>query len=99
MPVGFEVVKKGLRVTFSQPLDRKRAEDEQSWSGTWTPTFTSEKADLPIESATLSADGKTATVLLETLRPVVNFTLRYDLRSAKRERVTGELNGTIHRVP
>jgi hypothetical protein len=99
IPVGFEVVKKGLRVTFSQPLLRKSAEDEQSWSGTWTPGFKSEKADLPIESATLSADGKTATVVLESVRPVVNFTLRYDVKSAKDERVKGELNGTIHRVP
>ena len=29
----------------------------------------------------------------------VNFTLKYDVKSAKNERVKGELNGTIHRVP
>jgi hypothetical protein len=99
VPVGFEVVKNGLKVTFSGPLDRKRAEDEQSYSGTWATGFKSERADLPIDSATLSPDGKSATVVLETMRPVVNFTLKYDLRSAKGERVTGELNGTINRVP
>jgi hypothetical protein len=99
VPTGFEVVKKGLQVTFSQPLDRKYAEDEQSWSGNWMTNFGGKKEDLPIESASLSPDGRTATVLLESIRPVVNFELHYELKSAKGERISGDLNGTIHRIP
>jgi hypothetical protein len=99
IPVGFEVVKNGLQVTFSKSLDRKTAADDQNWGGHWTKTFTSKKEDLPIDSAALSKDGRTATVRLESLHPVVNFTLQYRLKSAAAKAIAGELNGTIHRVP
>ena len=95
-PVGFAVVKGGIEVTFSHPLDRKSGEDDQNWAGNWTATFQGKRDDLPIDSVKLSADGKTATVLLEAVRPAVNFTLQYRVKSAAGAAVNGELNGTIH---
>jgi glucose/arabinose dehydrogenase len=99
IPIGFEVVKNGLQVTFSHPLDRKAAEDDQNWGGHWTTTFTSKREDLPIDSAKLSNDGRTATVQLDSVHPAVNFTLTYRLKSAAGQAVAGDLHGTIHRVP
>jgi hypothetical protein len=54
---------------------------------------------LPIESVRLSADGKTVTVGLEKVMPMSNFTLQYRLKATDGAPVTGELHGTIHRVP
>jgi glucose/arabinose dehydrogenase len=105
MPVGFEVVHGGLQVTFSGPLDRATAEDEDNWAGDWSNAFgkngapSKAKQDMPIGKVQLSADRKTATIRLEKLQTAANFTLQYRLKAADGAPVTGELHGTIHRVP
>src|SRR5205823_2626128 len=105
VPVGFEVVKTGLKLTFSDPLDRASAEDEDNWAGEWTEAIVKTgapkkpKQELPITSVRLSADRREVTVALEKVRPVANFTLQYRLKASDGATVAGELNGTIHRVP
>ena len=54
---------------------------------------------MPITAVRLSADRKTATIALEKVRAVPNFALQYRIKSADGATVSGELNGTIHRVP
>jgi hypothetical protein len=39
------------------------------------------------------------TINLEKTRPVPNFALQYRIKAANGAKVSGELNGTIHRVP
>jgi hypothetical protein len=105
LPIGFEVVKGGLKVTFSDPLDRKAAEDDENWTGEWmdavgkTGAIKSKKEELPISSVRLSDDRKSVTVAIDKLRPVSNFTLTYRIKGADGAPVAGELHGTIHRVP
>jgi len=104
VPLGFEVMKTGLRITFSDPLDKKSAEDDDSYSGEWSnpiplPGQKAEpKSEVTIESAILSKDAKTVTLAIENLRPMSNFTLRYRLKAAAGKTIAGELNGSIHRV-
>ncbi len=39
MPVGFAAVHGGLKVTFSGPLNRAAAQDEDNWAGEWSNAF------------------------------------------------------------
>jgi hypothetical protein len=105
MPVGFEVERGAMTVAFSGPLDRAAAEDDDNWTGSWSNpivaqgTPTKGKQELPISKVQLSADGKTVRVGLEKVQPAANFTLQYQLKAADGAAVSGELHGTIHRVP
>jgi hypothetical protein len=107
VPIGLRITKAGVAVTFSGPLDKAVAEDEQNWLGTWadpirTPASKAKKTaaqELPIEAIRLEPDGRTVTVILEKMQPLANYTLRYQLKGAAGATVNGELNGTIHRAP
>lgn len=104
LPVGYKVIKSGIELTFSHPLDKKSVEDDDNWAGTWSNVLkkvpaAKEMADMPIASVHLADDRKTVTVALEKVREVPNFNLQYRLKAADGSSVSGELNGTIHRVP
>jgi hypothetical protein len=105
VPVGFQVTKAGLEITFSGPLDKDTATDDQNWAGDWSDPFPTpgrvavKKQEMPIKGLKLSADGKTVTVELERVLQVVNFTMQYQVRAADGAAVKGALHGTIHRVP
>ncbi len=105
VPVGFAVDRTGLKVTFSGLLDRASAADEDNWTGEWSdpigkaPAAAKLKQELPIASLQVSADRKTVTVGVAKLQPMSNFTLQYRVKAADGAPVTGELHGTIHRVP
>ena len=58
-----------------------------------------EMADMPITSVRLADDRKTVTVALDKVRVAPNFALQYRLKAADGASVSGELNGTIHRIP
>lgn len=107
LPVGLRTVKGGLALSFSEPLDKASAEDEQNWIAEWAdpirkPANAAKKVqkmeELPIESLRLAPDGRTLTLTFEQMQPMSNYTLRYRLKSAAGP-VSGELHGTIHRVP
>jgi hypothetical protein len=104
MPLDYLVVKGGIEIAFSGPLDKASVEDDDNWAGTWTGILkktpsAKETEDMPIKSIRIGADRKTATIALDKLRPVPNFTLQYRLKAADGTSVAGELHGTIHRVP
>jgi hypothetical protein len=104
IPVAYRVVKNGLEFTFSEPLDRKTAEDDDNWAGAWSGVLKkvptpAEMQEMPITSVHLSDDCKTATVGIDKLKVVPNFALQYRIKAADGSRVDGELHGTIHRVP
>jgi hypothetical protein len=104
IPIAYRVVKTGLEFTFSDPLDKATAEDDENWAGTWTEALkkspsAKELQEMPITSVRLAADQKTVTIALDTMRAVPNFALQYRIKAADGSKVSGELNGTIHRVP
>ncbi len=104
IPTAWRVVRTGMEITFSNALDKKAAEDDDNWAGTWSnvlkkvPTA-KETQEMPIKSVQLSADRKTVTVILEKVQTAPNFALQYRIKAADGASVSGELNGTIHRVP
>ena len=104
IPVGYRVVHGGLEFTFSEALDKVSAEDDENWAGTWSEALkktpsAKELQEMPITSVRLAADRKTVTISLDKMRAVPNFALQYRLKAADGSKVSGELNGTIHRIP
>jgi hypothetical protein len=104
VPVGYRIDKEGIVLEFSTPLDSKSAEDTDSWAGTWTAVLkktpkAKEVEEMPIASVQSFKDRKQVLIRIERFRPVPNFTLQYQLRTAAGEPLSGEIHGTIHRVP
>ncbi len=104
IPVAYRVVKTGIEIGFSAPLEKAAAEDEDNWAGVWSGVLkkvpsAKEMQEMPITSTRLSDDRKTVTIVLDKVRVVPNFALQYRIKSAAGASVTGELHGTIHRVP
>ncbi len=104
IPLEYRVVKGGLEFTFSEPLDKTATEDDDNWAGSWSGVLKKvpspkELKEMPITSVRLAADRKTVTIGVDKLHAVPNFALQYRLKSADGAKISGELNGTIHRVP
>ncbi|MEX2214505.1 MAG: ThuA domain-containing protein [Phycisphaeraceae bacterium] len=114
LPLTFRAVTGGVRITFSQQLDKELAEDVESyaaeqWNYRYTGSYGSKDysaADPNVEghdevrvrSAKLEADGRTVSIGLGNLQPVHQFRLRYDLETVSSESLRGEIVGTIHRI-
>jgi glucose/arabinose dehydrogenase len=112
---GLKVVKGGLQLTFTQPLDTASAADTQNFSGKrWnykrtqgygSPEVSVEDPDkkardpLTITGTRLSKDGKTLTVEISDLKPVMQQSLRFNLKAADGTPVAQEIQHTIHAVP
>jgi glucose/arabinose dehydrogenase len=113
--VEMNVVKGGIALTFSEPLDPETAADAgsyavQQWnyeisskygSADWSVADPKKKGrdTLEVASAKLSSDGKTVTLELPGLRPVMQMGIKVRVRSADAAQVSLELYLTIHKVP
>jgi len=110
-----KTTKTGMDVTFTDALEKDSATDLQNISAEWfnvvrTGNYGSgeigvvdpkKKGREPVEikSAKLSADGKTISLEIPTLKPVTNFVLKFKLKAADGAAVTQELDYTINKLP
>ena len=94
---GMKVLKDGVQLTFTQPLATDSAADLQNFSGRrWnyqraenygSPEFSVAdpkkrgRDPLTISSTKLSADGKTLTVAIDDLKPVMQQTIKFNLKA------------------
>lgn len=113
-PVALSVEKDGLRLTFAEPLDKKTAEDVSAWaveqwnyrwsgdygSKHWSVAEPNREAhdSVRIMSAMLAEDGKSV-FLKADLKPVMQMSIGYALKSADGAKVEGKVFNTIHTVP
>jgi hypothetical protein len=103
----------GMDLTFTCPLDpasvlpdNVAAEQfnvvrtQGYGSGEFSVAEPKKKGHDPVEitAAKLSPDGRTVSLAIPALRPVTNFVLKFNVRSADGAAVTPELNYTINRV-
>jgi glucose/arabinose dehydrogenase len=122
LPVDLHVLPGALKITFSEPLERTSAEDVdsyavQQWNYRWTERYGSPhykvsnprltgQDDVEVQSATLSPDGKTVTLKVENLQPVMQMKIGLNLKAADGARVkhviyntvnvVGDLRGELH---
>jgi hypothetical protein len=112
LPLGLEVQADGLRVTFSQPLDKQTAEDPARyrvarWNYRWSGDYGSKRwsvADpnkegqdvLAVQAATLLKDGKSVFLRILELKPVMQMELGYNLTTADGVPLAGAVYHTVH---
>ena len=114
LPTGLNVTNKGVTVTFDQPLDQELAEDLESWSVErwnyrWTKGYGSKEFKVTepdkvghdtvnVKSAKLSADKKSVFVELESVIPVMQMSIGYDLESEDGDEIRGSIYNTVHKM-
>lgn len=114
MPVALHILPTALQITFSDPLDKELAVDDQSygieqWVYDWHPAYGSPefKASdpktrghdtVPIKSVKLSADRKTVTIETGPLKPVMQMAIEMHLRTADGNDMEWEIDNTINKV-
>jgi hypothetical protein len=114
MPCGMKTTDHGIEITFSDPLERLTASDTGSygieqWNYVWSGAYGSpdvsvldpkqKKRDtLEVKSAKLSADGKTVTLDVPGLRPVMQMKIGINVDAADGKELKWELFNTINRV-
>jgi type 1 glutamine amidotransferase/glucose/arabinose dehydrogenase len=114
LPVEFHAVAGGLRLRFSEPLDREVAQDVDSWAAEqWNYQYGAQYGSkeysanhagieghdaVEVKSAKLSDDGRSLLLSIPALKPVMQLRLRYSLRAEDGAPVKGEIDGTIHNL-
>ncbi|MST94834.1 MAG: hypothetical protein EXS33_06145 [Pedosphaera sp.] len=112
---GMKVLKDGLQLTFTQPLATDSAADLQNFSGKrWnykrtenygSPEMSVANPDksgrdpITISATKLSADGKTLTVTIEDFKPVMQQTIKFNIKAKDGTPVSQEIQHTIHALP
>lgn len=112
---GLKVARNGVTLTFTPPLDTSIAEDTGNWSGSpWnykrTGHYGSPKVSvsdparngtdpLDITAAMLSADGRTVTLSIADVKPVMQQLLAFKLKTADGAAVNQQVLHTINALP
>ena len=116
MPVGWKVVSKGVELRFAQALDRSAAEDPGSyavraWNYRYSGDYGSKdwsvadpkkegRDEWTVKSARLREGGRTVTLEIPDLRPVMQGELKYNLSGAGgAPGLRGSLWFTVNRAP
>jgi hypothetical protein len=112
---GIKVVKGGVQLSFTQPLSTASASDLQNFSAKrWnyeraenygSPEFSTEsparrgRDTVNITGTKLSQDGRTLTVEIPDLKPVMQQALKFNLTAADGTPIAQEVQHTIHAIP
>lgn len=112
MPVAIHPTNTGVTLTFTHPLDAEVAEDVSSyevkrWNYVYSEKYGSPEmsvADpkkqgrdvMQVKSAALSKDGKTVTLTIEDMKPVMQMMVKMNLESVDGETVKHEVYHTVH---
>ena len=115
LPVGLHVGKGEIAISFPEPLATADANDAASFSieqynYKWWSTYGSPDLSLAkpgekgrdkveVTAAKLSADGKTVTLSVPGLQPVMQMEIRLRLRAADGAEIQTVIGNTINKVP
>jgi type 1 glutamine amidotransferase/cytochrome c551/c552 len=112
LPVGIRYHEDGVAVTFSCALDKASAEDVDNysievWNYAYHQTYGSPdfkvsspgiegRDELDVRAATLEADGRTVSLSVDRLSPVMQIGLDFTLDAADGVPINSGVYGTIH---
>jgi len=104
LPIAMMARGDGLRLSFSDPLDRERAADPNRWAySSWdlrrTERYGSDHIDERehrVASVELASDGRTVTLGIEGFSPTRGYELSWDVPAADGTPVGGRIHGTVH---
>jgi glucose/arabinose dehydrogenase len=113
-PSALHATKSGLSITFTDPLDPATANDAGSydveqWQYKWSAAYGSPEYSVEnptkkghdtveIKSAKLQPDGRTVELEIPSIRPVMQMSITYKLKSADGHDVEGAIYNTINRL-
>jgi hypothetical protein len=106
LPVGLRAYKNGMAVTWSGELEQQAASDPANyavkvWSLKRSASYGSDhhnERKLAVRSASLSANGRTIFLEIPEIQPTMSMEVRYSIRAAGGQRVSGFVHNTIHRL-
>ena len=114
LPVSWQAGRGQIQLTFNEPLDRETVIDPGSYSveawnyryaaqygsKDWSPSNPEAEGhdSWAVKSARLEPDGKTVTLEMPDVKPVMQFAIKFNLDTAAHAPASGELYGTIHRL-
>ncbi|HLY11582.1 MAG TPA: DUF6797 domain-containing protein [Planctomycetota bacterium] len=112
LPIECHAVAGGVRLRFTEPLDKAIAENSDNWAAeVWNYHYSAKygskdysvlhpnaegRDSIDVGPGHLSEDGRSLFLELPTLQPVMQLRLRYSLRAADGAVQKGELVATIH---
>ncbi len=115
LPKEIKVTKTGVQLTFTEPLDKAAAGDADNWSAErwnyrWTKGYGSKEYSvetpnktghdpMDITAVNVSADGKTVMIEMPDIAPVMQQSIRWNIKGADGQDVRGTLYHTIHATP
>ncbi|MCA9267951.1 MAG: hypothetical protein KDA41_05745 [Planctomycetales bacterium] len=115
LPVGLHVKPDGIAITFQEELDPKTAANPdnyfiEQWNYEYSKEYGSKeyrpsdpkkfgRDEVFIDSATLSADGKTVYLKLEDIQPVMQMAVTYQIQAADGAKLKDTIYSTINVVP
>ncbi len=111
---GLRVLKEGVELTFTQPLAKESALDLENFSGRrWnyeraehygssefnvTEPKKHGREPIAITNSKLSDDGKTLTLTVADLKPVMQQSIKFNLKARDGTPISQEIQHTIHAV-
>ncbi|HTD87885.1 MAG TPA: heme-binding protein, partial [Candidatus Binatia bacterium] len=105
VPLAIHVLRAGLSVTFSDPLDHASVTADAIALKVWrlkrTANYGSNHYDehpVEITNASLSADGRTVAISIPALAPTQSYELKLRFTGRDGETIQRSLHGTIHRL-
>jgi putative heme-binding domain-containing protein len=106
LPIGLHARQDGMQIKFSGTLDPQSAGNAanyavQIWSIRRSANYGSDHYDetpLTVTHAALSADGRTVTLQIPQIKPTWCMEIKYWLKGAGGEPVSGTIHNTIHRL-
>jgi hypothetical protein len=114
LPTSFSIHENGVRIQFSERLEKSSAEDAESysveqWNYRWSKDYGSAdylpgdsqkkgREKVPVSKARLEEDGKTVLLELEKVGPVHQLWIGYNLETRNAVLFQGSLATTINKV-
>ncbi len=106
LPVGLQAMKKGMRLTFSAPVDSESASKIENyrvkvWDLKRTASYGSKhynEQPLQITAANVSSDGLSVELVMPDISPTWCMEIRYLLKSAEGKSFDGVIHNTVHHL-
>ena len=108
LPTGLHATRNGLRITFTEPLDRASASDPshysvETWSLKRTANYGSDHYDekkLRVTRASVSKDGTTVALTIPDIRPTWGMAITFKLKGSQGAPSSGRFTtrSTISRI-
>jgi hypothetical protein len=101
IPVSMRALKKGVEITFSDPISSTSNPQAQvsTWALQRTKNYGSPKFDekeLTVSNTSLSEDGKILRIEIPEIAPCWQMSISYEFLGENGKKITGEIQNTIH---